>query len=68
MPKAVNRNNYGDNTFEYFFSKLINNFSFLSTSVDYNSLQTKLIDDSDLIFLRFTSDFEKFDLNYLSIY
>ena len=62
-PRISNLNNYGEQTFSYFFSKLINTICVKDLNIDFNFFKNNI----NLIFNKFRKNFSKFDLNY-SIY
>ena len=67
IPRISSLNNYGESTFNFFFSKLINAFCFKELNLDFNFFKIRAKNNINIIFTKFINIFPKFDLNY-SVY
>jgi exonuclease III len=68
VPATNAFNNYGQQTFSYFFSKLINKFCINDLKIDFILFQQRIFNNINVIFIEFIKVFEKFDLNYPTTY
>jgi len=63
-PRISDKNNYGERTFAYFFTKLINNICIKDINLDLNFFKIIVNNNINIYFNDFVFLFEKFDLNY----
>jgi hypothetical protein len=63
-PRISNLNNYGELTFNFFFSKMINRFCVKDLDLDFGFFRLRTKNNINLIFNEFIKIFIKFDLNY----
>lgn len=62
-PRISGLNNFGANTFEFFFSKFINSFCIKDIKLEFNFFKKRVINNINLFFDKFVELFPKFDLN-----
>jgi hypothetical protein len=67
-PRISDLNNYGMNTFEFYFSKFINNFCIKDIKLEFNFFKKRIKNNINLIFDKFVELFPKFDLSYYCSY
>lgn len=65
-PRISNLNNYGELTFNFFFSKLINSLCVKDLDLDFNFFKSRIKNNINLIFNKFINIFAKFDLSYIT--
>ena len=63
-PRINNLNNYGELTFNFFFSKFINRLCVKDLDLDFNFFRLRTKNNINLIFNKFINTFTNFDLNY----
>jgi hypothetical protein len=64
VPSIGKFNHYGEETFEYFFSKFINNLIINDINLNFTFFKSRIMNNINLIFILFTNIFNKFDLNF----
>ena len=64
IPGIGKFNDRGEETFKYFFSKLINNCFLDEIELNPNLFTARIKNNINLIFIKFVYTFQKFDLNY----
>ena len=68
IPRISDLNNYGMNTFEFYFSKFINSFCIKDIKLEFNFFKKRINNNINLIFDKFVELFPKFDLSYYCFY
>ena len=64
IPSKGKYNDYIENTFRYFFSKLINEFYINDLDINVNLFKIRVINNINNIFPVFVKTFDKFDINF----
>lgn len=64
QPSLLGKNRYGDETFEYFFSKFINEFSLMDIGLKFETFKIRVHNNINIIFDKFIKINTKFDLYY----
>jgi hypothetical protein len=68
IPSLSKLNDFGEDTFNCFYSKFINLHLLDDLDTDYTFFKRRLINNINIHFLKFVHNFSKFDLNYKIFY
>ena len=65
IPKISFFNDYGERTFEYFFSNFINKFCMNDFLIPFKLFKLRTINNVNIYYNLFKDTFKNFDLNYI---
>ncbi len=68
IPKCKNGNNFGENTFNYFFSKFINLFSINLFNLEFSIFNLNISNNINIYLNTFIKNFDKFNLDYINLF
>lgn len=68
VPGSHKNNLYGDDSFSVFFSKFVNEICLNDINIDFVLFKSRIMNNINLIFIKFNKLFPKFDVNFIESY